>query len=339
MTFTFMLSILPAVAATAILSACGGGGGDAIAVTPAVTPAPAPIDSGASTIVQAITPPTYHLGTEELAAFDLLNAERLRCGFGALAQDAALDQAALAHADWQLLNTTFSHTETVGTNGFTGVTLGDRATAAGYTPLLAVSETLAFGTSPSKIGRGVAGIRELLTAPYHAAALVGPYRDVGISVRSPVDLGMSSAIPVTEVNPGVRTAYQMLASDAVATYPCEGVTGVGFQLTNELPNPVPGRNLYGLPLGHPVSVVVRFGNTLAITSATMVRRSDGKAVILRQPVTAANDPNQHLPINQGFVIPDVPLAPSTAYTVTVSGTNNGAAFSTTFSFATGTTGS
>jgi hypothetical protein len=54
---------------------------------------------------------------------------------------------------------------------------------------------------------------------------------------------------------------------------------------------------------------------------------------------AANDPNHHLSINQGFVLPDAPLAPSTAYTVTIKGANNGLAFSATFSVATGTTGS
>jgi hypothetical protein len=212
---------------------------------------------GAATLVQTITPPTYHAGTEELVAVDLLNAKRLRCGSGAL-----------AHAGWQILNGTTNHHELAGTTGLTGLTLVDRAAAAGYTPMLAFSESLAFGIGANKSGRGAAGLRELFSTPYHAATLLGPYAEVGISVLSPVDVGLSNLFTVTEVNPGARTAYQLLASKAVATYPCDGVAGVNFRRPLELPNPVQKRSLAAQPLGHPVSVVVRFGNTLVITPRT-----------------------------------------------------------------------
>ena len=201
---------------------------------------------GAATLVQTITPPTYHAGTEELAAFDLLNAERLRCGSGAL-----------AHAGWQILNGTTNHYELAGTAGFTGLTLVDLAAPAGYTPMLAFSESLAIGIGANKSGRGSAGLWELFSAPYHAATLLSPDMEVGISVRSPVDVGSSNLFNVTEVNPGARTAY-----------PCDGVAGVNFRMPLELPNPVQKRSLAAQPLGHPVSVVVRFGNTLVITQRT-----------------------------------------------------------------------
>jgi uncharacterized protein YkwD len=332
MTNRFSISAVASAIAAVILSACGGGGSSAVD-----TQAPAPTPTyEASTIVTSVPVPTYPVGSEELAAFNLLNAERVRCGFGALAQDSALDRAALAHADWQIQNHTFGHYETAGTTGFTGVAPLDRAAAAGYTPLLAVSESISYLSSLTKTGQGVSGLLGLMSAPYHSATLFGPYVDVGFSVRTPLDLGLSTSLPVTEVSPGAKTARQLLAADAVATYPCAGVTGVNFQLTGENPNPVPGRNLYGQPLGHPVSVALRYGRSLAITSSTMVRKSDGQAVVLRAPVTSANDPNYVLPGNQGYVIPEAPLAPSTTYTVTIDGTNNGVAFSTTFDFATGT---
>ena len=326
-----------ALSISTLLTGCGGGGDTAAAVTPAPVVPTTPVVKP-STIVTAVATSTYATTSEEYAAFNLLNAERQRCGFGTLAQNANLDQAALAHANWQLLNNTYSHTETTGTTGFTGATPTNRATAAGYSPSGSVSESLAFGTSPSKSGRGEAGIRELLSAPYHAATMLDSARDVGISVRSPIDLGLSSLIPVTQVSPGLSTTFQLLASDTVATYPCANTAGVNYRLTNEDPSPVPDRNLRTRPVGHPVIVMVRRGNTLVISSASMSKLSDGQSVALRTPITRANDPNSVLLGNVGYIIADAALEVSTSYAVTINGTNNGAPFTKSFSFTTGTGG-
>lgn len=315
----------------ASLVGCGGGGGDSSSTA---TP-PVAVPGGDSTLVTTITTPVYSVGTEELAAFNLMNAERQRCGFGMLQQNAQLDHAALAHANWQISNNAYTHAETVGSTGFTGATPTDRATAAGYQPYGSVAESLAYGTSASKSGRGEAGVRELFVAPYHAATMLSPARDVGISVRSPIDLGLSSLIPVTQINLGTSTNYQLLASDEVATYPCENTAGVNYRLTNESPNPVPGRNLMTQPLGHPVMLMVRRGNTLVISSASMSKLSNGRSVALRAPITGTNDPNNVLLGNEGYIIADSALEASTSYAVTVTGTNNGIPFNKSFSFTTG----
>jgi hypothetical protein len=90
-------------------------------------------------------------------------------------------------------------------------------------------------------------------------------------------------------------------------------------------------------LGGSVFVQLRYGNTLAITSATMTQVSNGATVILRTPVTSANSGNAFLS-HQGYVAADAPLLANTAYQVTINGSNNGTAFSRTFTFTTGTGG-
>jgi hypothetical protein len=72
---------------------------------------------------------------------------------------------------------------------------------------------------------------------------------------------------------------------------------------------------------------VRFGNTLVISNATMTRVSTDENVTLRAPVKyGAND---------GYIVADTPMLPNTPYKVTITGTNNGAGFTTSFTFTTG----
>lgn len=323
--------VIAAASMLAMLYACGGGGGEETGATPSD---PAPADSSINSQVPSSS---YAAGSEELAAFNLLNAERIRCGFGALQQNAQLDQAALAHADWMLINNIYEHEEsTAYPNGFTGVYPWDRASAAGY-QWTDIAEGISFGSSGSKLGRGAKGVRELLVGAYHAYGVLLPMKDIGLSVREPADVGASTLIVPTEGLVGTTNDHQLLSGAEVTTYPCEGTTGTEYQLTSEKPNPVPGRNLSTSPLGHPITVMVRHGQTLTLTYAQMQRVSDGAAVVLRTPVTGAADPNgmlTYLP-HVGYVIPDGPLQPNTSYQVTVAGTNNGTPFQRTFVFTTG----
>jgi hypothetical protein len=315
-----------------LASACGGGSSTETAPAGPNTPTEA-----VSSMVTTVTPPTYSLGSEELAAFNRLNAERLRCGFGTLQQDRRLDLAALAHANWMLLNDVQSHFQDVNlTNGFTGVNPWDRAIAAGY-PSITVTEIITFGITGSKVGRGDRGVRELLAVTYHAIGALRPMRDVGISVRAPSDVGVSTVLVPTEIVLGAADGFQLLASDAVVSYPCEGTTDVDAQHGWEEPNPVPGRNLQTQQLGHPIVIMVRHGQSLVLSSVSIQRVSDGVAVPMRPPVTGAADPNGRLANDPhiGYAIPDAPLLPNTAYRVSISGTNNGAAFQRTFTFTTG----
>jgi hypothetical protein len=269
-----------------------------------------------------------------------LNAERGRCGFGLLAQNTRLDAAAKAHADYQLVNNLFSHFEDQANlpSGFTGASMVERYAFQGYSGLGgAVDEISGLTGTSSKAGFGVQGIRNLLNAPYHLKGLVSGMRESGLAVRSSSDAGTSVARVILQWNGAYTLAAgpQGIAASDVLTYPCDGTSGASRSLSNEAPEPVPGRDLRANPLGTTVYIATGAGSTLAITGATMTNTRTGAPVSLRNVVSAANDPQREYAGNEAYVVADAPLDPNTAYQVTVSGANNGAAFTRTFTFTTG----
>lgn len=332
------LSAVAAASVLALLAACGGGGsGDTVAVNPGDSTNPStPADD--SSMVEAILTPSYAASSEEYAAYSFLNNERVRCGFGSLRQNAQLDQAARAHADWMIINRVLSHYESSSyPNGFTGYAPSDRAAFAGYATSYSVGEGLAFGIDGTKDGRGVAGVRELLAGVYHAIGALRPAKDVGISVRQGSDVNQSTLLVPTAIVTGTQNGYQTLDATEVVTYPCEGTSNAKPDLGLEDPNPVPGRNLSTRPLGPAITIMARVGNTLSLTGASMQRVSDGQSVTMRAPVTGNADPNGQLAYDPhiGYVLPDAPLEANTTYRVTLSGTNNGSPFQRMFTFTTG----
>ncbi len=301
--------------------------------------------SAASTLVASVPAPSYSANSEELAAFRTVNAERQACGFGQLAQRSTLDTAAQGHADWNLINGFFGHFQTTGTQGFTGVADRDRLLAAGYSPLatdFSVSDlNVVIDGGTSTTGMGADSIRALLNAPYHSIFLLDGYKDIGLSVRSTNDVTRLGSAPTgrtLQVNLAYKFAdqAQLIASNDVMTYPCQGSTGVVPALRGESPNPVPGRDLGANPLGSTITLLARQGQQLVITSASLTRVDDNTTVSLRMPVTSANDPNAgFLRSHHAYVSADAPMASNTTYRAVMSGTNNGVAFSKDFTFTTG----
>jgi uncharacterized protein YkwD len=159
-------------ALTGALTACGGGGGggDSAAPSPA---AATPATSGPLAAVLSVPAPVGY-DAARLAAFNRLNEIRLSAGLGMLAQNVLLDQAAQAHADWEISNDTFSHVETAGTSGFTGAQWWNRAEAAGYVAL-GGSEVMTGGLDPAS------AIDGLVNVAYHRAAVLA---------FEPVDIGI-----------------------------------------------------------------------------------------------------------------------------------------------------
>jgi hypothetical protein len=293
-----------------------------------------------STIVATGVSTSYVAGSEEAQAFELLNAERSKCGFGTLSSNDRLDAAAKGHADWAMVNNYIGHYQVEGTTGFTGVSALDRAVAAGYSPSSILDEySTGLGTA-SRSGKGVASVRGLLSAPYHTAGLMGGYREIGISVRSSDDVGTTARygaryVAQFDLARSGDAVAQEPAGDQVLTYPCQGTTGTAYEVRNEIPSPVPDRDLGRSPIGQPVVVMVRSDQGLVVDSASMKTVNGGVAVPLRTPMDSANDFNRLLRPNEILVIPDAPLSPSTEYTVSLSGRNNGVFFSRNFTFRTG----
>lgn len=267
---------------------------------------------------------------DSLKAFDVLNNARNTCGFGLLAQDARLDAAAIAHANYTYGPGDGAHTETPTQPGFTGVNPVDRIKAKGYE--VGNKTTSEVVTS----ARGDSVMQTLLSAPYHLNVILRGYRDVGVGFSAPRNL----FVPLFVANLGYlpEAGQQTLERDEVRTYPCNGSENVNAGLTNETPNPVPGRDLFKDPLGTSVAVKVRVGNVLTITSTSMVNVATGAGVALRAPVGRDNDPNgfgSYFEKNEAYFAADKPLEPNTSYRVVFGGTNNGVSFNRTFTFKTG----
>ena len=169
-----------------------------------------------------------------------------------------------------------------------------------------------------------------MAAPYHLFGMMSPYKDVGISVRSVNSVSPTIANGLSRAavyNFGIKAeTYQSPAKNSVLSYPCDGTSNVNYEVRNEFPNPVPGRNLLTNPLGHAILIMLARSETLSITGSTMVKISDNSTVPMRAGITAANDPNnlfQGYGSYMGYVVPDIALLPATAYKVTISGTNTG----------------
>lgn len=340
-----LISLIPLIAA---LTACGGGGDDTPVTQPANPAPPSTINQG---IISNVSASTYSRGSEELAAFTVLNEQRSACGFGKMAQNVQLDTTARGMADWIAYNKIPGHIQAVGTPLFTGFTAEDRAVAAGYNPrgsfTMQDESTFNMGTfGNDKAGFGAQSVRRLLNAPYHAVGLLDGYREVGISIRNAFDAGAPDAGALNQgrksmvINPArlLSSGSQLaaLTTSDVLTYPCNGTTNVEPGLYSEEPNPVPGRDLLNNPLGSSVQIAIKEGHTLTISSASMRVIGTGAAVALRTPITSANDPHVYgFASHRGYIVADAPLAENTTYSVEIVGTNNGAPFTQAFSFTTG----
>ena len=315
---TLALSITFAAA----LAACGGGGGTTPTTTPPAPTTPAPIAT--NPIVTSVPATTYAAGSDERIAYDYLNAERQKCGFGLLAQDTRLDASAAAHVSYLLKNNVIAHTETPGLPGFSGVSPFDRAKSKGYSGA-------SVGEDGASAVGGLANITVLLSAPYHTLSLIAPYTDVGLSYQS---ISVTQQIStLLFLNPGYKgTTVQLPNAGTVLTYPCEGVAGMKPLFRRESINwaAIAGEGSGGAP----VVVTAPNGETLVITSASVTPVGGGVVPVV--VLTADTDPQKFLRKSDAFVIPPSTLTANTTYRVQITGTVAGVPFSKDFLFKTGT---
>ena len=312
------------------LVGCGGGGTDKSSI---------PADNTDAFLVSSLPAPSYT--GQALRAFEMLNAERARCGFGQLAQNTRIDIAADGHSEWMLKNSIQVHDQIPGTVGFTGTTVGDRLRAAGYPSARTWGEVISPVDDWTKTAE--AGVRLLLNAPYHGLNLLRGFREVGIGFRTSRDVDLPSEFLSGKLTIDLATSMadvgQSAGNNVVRSYPCEGTSGVLHLLWGESPSPIPDRDLFAHPIGTTVLIAGDINKKLTINSAHMTGPG-GVAVALRPAVTESNDPNSapgraYLASHEAFISTDAPLATNTSYQVSISGTNGAMPFSRTFSFMTG----
>jgi VCBS repeat-containing protein len=307
-------------------------------------------------LVSSVPDPVYTgtYASEKAAVFNRLNADRARCGFGKLAQNAKLDLAAQNHATYLAVNNKNSHSEIPGLSGFTGVDPAARLQSVGYS-FSSGSENLASGVwgvffTNSEISAtelsATNSLLSLYSSVYHLAGVMNFERDVGLGVdnRTTNNVGDANIKPLV-INSATPTGSlrQSIGSAGLASFPCRDETGLIPDFGGEDPDPFPDVDRRKNPYGHPVYVTSGPGTTITLSSGTIAPR--GGSALATRTLTAGNDPQNRLQPNQVFLVPTTRLLDNTTYDVALSGTSTGlvsasnptGAWTRNFSFTTGTT--
>lgn len=327
------------------LAACGGGGGDSS------TSDNSQSNSGGGTggntsnttadLVANVAPASYtgNYAAEKTAVFALLNTYRSQCGFGMLAQNSLLDQAAQNHAQYSRV-VDQGHFETAGVTGFTGVTAGDRVLAAGY-QYSSGGEVIGYqgwgsfyansSNSHSLISvnqlLATSNLKVILTGPYHLQGAMQFDRDVGIGIHNheisqASQTSLGSSIKVLNINLATQQGVnrQRISNQSIATFPCDGSTGLAPVFGEENPDPFPDSNRSVNPYGHPVYVTTSTGSTVTLDSVRSTITPRGGVALPTRLLTQSNDPNARLTSNQVFLVPTTRLADNATYDVVLNGT-------------------
>jgi predicted Zn-dependent protease len=250
------------------------------------------------------------------AALDGLNAYRATVGLAPVTEDAAMDQAAQAHAFYYLFNLADPalsgigiHNETSTQPGFTGETPIVRAQHFGYGDARS-DEVTDHAYTPD------GSLHDWIGAPLHRYKLISA--EANVAGYGEANAG---AVDITVMDLGAAAP----GSAEPVVYPIADQKGVPASFTgNEVPDPLPSGAMY--PVGYPVTIAVGGAQKLAVSSAKLLDPS-GRSI---DSYTLA--PGDKLGANQWALLAKSPLRSGSRYTVDVSGLVDGQPFSKRWSF-------
>jgi uncharacterized protein YkwD len=305
-----------ALLAAFMLTACGGGGGsDSTAST----------NSAASSNLALSQEPNapQATGNTSTDGFNWFNFRRRQMGLAEFGRSGLLDTAAQGHSDYQRLNDTITHTQISGRPGFTGVTVLDRLSAAGYTfnqNRYGYGEVIAAisGTSGFYAAEG------LVDAIYHRFVIFEPmFREAGTGTGS-VPNGytyFTTKFAANGLGPG-------LGQGKVVLYPFAAQQNVSeiFYSDREMPDPVPNQN----EVGYPISVHADATATVIVQSFHV--RPHGGAPLSARLLSSATDAETSTSV--AAIVPYAVLSAKTTYDVQFVGTVDGTLVDRSWSFTT-----
>lgn len=298
-----------------LMTACGGAGEGS---TPATN---APVSSQHSLSQEPNAPQVT--GDTSTDGFNWFNFRRRQIGLSDVARSSIVDTAAQGHSDYQRLNDTITHTQIAGRAGFTGVTVLDRLTAAGYAfneNRYAYGEVIAafFGTSGFYAAEG------LIDAIYHRFVIFEPmFREAGSGTGSIPDgyTYFTTKFVSNGLGPG-------LGQGNVVLYPFANQQNVPviFYSDREIPDPVPEQN----EVGYPISVHADATANMTVQSFTVQPR--GGSPLPARLLTVGTDGDT--PASVAAIVPYTVLSAGTTYDVQFVGTVDGADINRSWSFTT-----
>lgn len=260
-------------------------------------------------LVTSVAEASYPFLSDERKAWNVLNAERSRCGFGLVSQNALLDLAARNHRDYIIANPESRltpHTETPGRTGFTGIDPQNRTDAVGYR---GISTEGVRGSIGNRDLQGSTSIRVFLSGPYHELDILRGNREVGFAQGN----GLFQVTSATAEGVATQTA------PGVRTWPCQGTVDAPFAGNNEDPSPFPSEQspIWGTP------ILVKGDGAIRIATAT-ITGPDGAPVPLKVIYGdgQTTDPHARCIGDTSCIIP-VQLAQKTIFQVRLTGTNGG----------------
>ncbi|MRV76324.1 CAP domain-containing protein [Duganella sp. FT92W] len=306
--------LLLTAALAAILTACGGGGGGSDVASIPTTPV--------TPLVPAQPGSPTQTGDTATDGYNWFNYRRQQVGLSVLARSSLIDAAAQGHSDYQRLNNTITHDQTSGKPGYTGATLQQRLTAAGYR--LSGANIYGEVISAANQTSGFYHAEELIGAIYHRFVIFEPvFREMGTGAATSSNYTYFTADFAASggYGPGVGRGN-------LAHYPATSQTMVptNFFSDSEAPDPVPDRN----EVGYPISVQGDVTSTVTVKSFT-VRQRGGADLPARLLSNAADS---HTPKSAAAIVPLAVLKSGTVHDVTFAGTVDGIAVSLNWSFTT-----
>ena len=281
---------------------------------------------GHNVTVDVVRAPSFvEPSADQVAGVERANVYRDRAGLPPIKMDRAINLAAQAHADYDVLNSQ-GHNETFGRPGFTGARFYDRTGYFGYDS--GSFEVMFFGQLrlPGSVDGWVATVYHRLPFMDHSTMDTGAGIAEGSRWNTTVmDFGSRGHVPPTE--------------RLITTYPASGQSDVPTDWDgNEAPEPLPGASY---PVGYPVSLHIQrpVGRAVAglpwrwdslglgwRTESSVDWRLDtaellaeGGHAVSAFVLDQASDPNKFLGADVVFVIARQPLAAGAEYTAHVSG--------------------
>jgi len=247
------------------------------------------------------------------AVLERINQFRASAGVPPMAAHPALMEAAAGHVRYYEANLGADslvgmglHEQDPEAPGFTGVSMGDRARAAGYSGGT-VTENAGFGSLEAAVNWYIDTVNHRLPL-IHPSAL-----DVGVAQSAATGFGV--------VDVGLRG--DVLDVDLPGVYPPDGATGVPTVWDGaETPDPAPGAPR---PLGYPITVAfARYQQVEWV--ATELRDAAGVPLDVTSPRTDW--------MRATAIIPLQPLVPGATYTARVEAIVDGTTVTKEWSFTT-----